>query len=477
MFTKTRYFNPAFINSIEKDRTYHGHWWLPADPANKVSGVLYLKKSGGVMLHLIGMFVADSSDILGYKFADHDTILGELLPGTQPITLINCKERQRQSPYLGNATDGAVQRFNAEFAIFGFHFNKAEDALFTSFEFSSTYLVDWLNPNLFDFTHEGGSLVLKALPTNSFKCSIGNVEILFSSSVVSSHSEDVNFSKNVSISVSFRQGMTINKFQDHYQTPLIDLIQFGTSCLNSITFLNATPIGSTDAVKIFNTNSFDRIERSEIIYQYILFNYADIKNDFSSFLQSWFLFYEKSQHIFRLYFDSLNIGFQFSVSRFLNIVQAIESYHAEKNESQYIVQKKEEYKKNKALVVSLLEADSTLSEWAKIELTFFPTLRVRLKELLEGASEVMQPVINNADSFVSKVIDSRNYYTHYDPKKKLKAAFGLELEVIVYVLRILLNHQILLECNLEKTKYQKLITKSELFQLTQKIVRENNFWK
>ena len=64
MFSITRYFDPCFVNTIEKDETYHGHWWLPEKPDNKVSGVLRLLKKGGIHLNLIGMFLNDASEIL-----------------------------------------------------------------------------------------------------------------------------------------------------------------------------------------------------------------------------------------------------------------------------------------------------------------------------------------------------------------------------------------------------------------------------
>ena len=134
MFTKTRYFNPSFINTIEKDETYHGHWWLPDRPDEPVSGVLYLRKEGGLRLHLIGMFPSDSSETLGHRFANHDIILGELLPGRQAVTLIDCKERQRQSPYLSNVADAAVQRFNAEYLVFSLHLKQAPDLKFSDFQ-------------------------------------------------------------------------------------------------------------------------------------------------------------------------------------------------------------------------------------------------------------------------------------------------------------------------------------------------------
>jgi hypothetical protein len=95
MFTKTRHFNFGFINSIDEDGTYHGHFWTPENQEDKIAGVLYLKKEGGLSLKLIGMFAQDSSEILGLHFADHLVILGQFVPGMGSVTLVNCQERER----------------------------------------------------------------------------------------------------------------------------------------------------------------------------------------------------------------------------------------------------------------------------------------------------------------------------------------------------------------------------------------------
>lgn len=343
------------------------------------------------------------------------------MPGRQAVTLIDCKERQRQSPYLSNVADAAVQRFNAEYLVFSLHLKQAEDLKFSDFEFSTTYLGDWLNPQVF--------------------------------------------------------AITLEDFKERFETPLLHLVQFGTSCLNSMTFLKATPPGRDEAIKVISTTSFDLIERSsEPIFQYFLFNNSDIQKQFDSFVFNWFQFHRRSQHIFRLYFDSMNIGFQFGVSRFLNLIQAIESYHAEKAETPSITSKKEVFADNKSQVLKTVN-DRTLADWLKKELSFFPVLRSRLEELMGAAGDVMDPLVNDVDSFISKVIDSRNYYTHYDPKKKVKAAFGIELEALIYTLRNLLNYQILIECKLGEDVCKQLVTNSYQYKSTKKIIDENDFWK
>jgi hypothetical protein len=149
--------------------------------------------------------------------------------------------------------------------------------------------------------------------------------------------------------------------------------------------------------------------------------------------------HRKAQHIFKLYFDSIQIGFQFPVTKFLNIIQSIESYHALKS-------------KNNSLI-----------------------LRVRLKDVLEDSEDTLHEIIEDSEGFMNKVINTRNYYTHYNPQKIQKAANNIELLALTYTLRLLLNYQLLLACGLNKKKCKQLIEGHYYYDSSKELVEENKF--
>jgi len=303
MFTKTRYFNPSFINTIEKDETYHGHWWLPNNPNDRVSGVLRLYKSGGIRLHLIGMFLNDTSEILGYHFADHDMILGELVPGNAPVTLISCKERQRESPYIHNSAKGAVQRFKAERLLFHHHINKIEELKFSSFEFSTTYLTEWVNSKQIDLKFEGRNTVVSTLPNTNLAVKGEGYEITITSWASTSLGGTHNSTQETSITVQLSDAITMELFIEQFQNPLLDLVQFGSSFLNSLTYMNVIPEGNKKPLKIISTCEFDKVTReTEPILHYALFRLSDLGDTWHTFMLNWLKFHVNSQHIFRLSF-------------------------------------------------------------------------------------------------------------------------------------------------------------------------------
>lgn len=442
MFTKTRSFNPSFINTIQEDEIYHGNWWLPIHPDDKVSGVLTLSKTAGIKLNLIGMFKHDSSETLGHTFADHDIILGSTLPGNGLITIVNCKERQRESSSISNTVDGSVQRFNGEYLLMGHHTCEYKNLKFSKFEFSTTYLTDWMNSKQveIDFVNDEQTIV-STLPNKEFVIQDEGFRVILTSWASTSLGGSYNSSQHSSITIELDKAITFKRFQEDFYRPLIDLVQFGSSLLNSITFLNILPIGANKWVKMIPTNEFDQIKRAkEPVHRYTLFLLSDLteKNDF---ILNWLNFHRNTQHIFSLYFDSLHIGFQFPVTKFLNIVQSTESYHAERTKDDNI------------------------------------KLRMRLQDLLIESDDLLAPIISNQNAFISRTIHTRNYYTHYNPKKRNKAASGIELLCLTYALRLLLDFHLLLACKLEKTQCKQLIIENSSFSSVKQLVNENDFWK
>jgi hypothetical protein len=444
MFTKTRHFNPSFVNTVEKDKTYHGHWWVPEQPHHRVSGVLYVQKSGGIKLHLIGMFENDASETLGHTFADHYVILGDLVPGNATVSLANCKERQRKSPYMANISDGAVQQFRCDYMVIGQYLSK-DQMKFSSFEFCTTYLVGWANLQQTKQSFSGNESVVTTIPRQDFMASYEGNKITLSSWALTDLAEDHNSTTQTSISVDVIETISFETFKENFLTPLADLVQFGSALLNSVTFITVTPPNTEGGVKLTPTHDFDRIEHEkEPVIHYSFFLFSDVQNVWGDFLPKWMALHSGARHIFRLYFDSLHIGPQFPVTKFLNIVQATESFHAERSKN-----------------------DSLL-------------LRTRLQALLDESDGIMSAMIADFDAFISRTVDTRNYYTHYSTKKKERAAEGLELLALTFSLRLLLNYHILAGCGLDKSLCRNLIEKNHYYTQEKnsfaKIIFGNSNW-
>jgi len=104
-------------------------------------------------------------------------------------------------------------------------------------------------------------------------------------------------------------------------------------------------------------------------------------------------------------------------------------------------------------------------------------LRSRLEGLFGESIEILSKIVEDQECFISKTIDTRNYYTHYSVKKRFKAASGLELDALTNTLRLLLNFHLLVACQISKDKSKELMLANYLFDYVKQLVDENKLWK
>ena len=99
-------------------------------------------------------------------------------------------------------------------------------------------------------------------------------------------------------------------------------------------------------------------------------------------------------------------------------------------------------------------------EWLKNKLAYGnePPLRKRLKEIFEEMRVVIpKEIFPDEEYLIGKVVDTRNYLTHYDKKLKKIAAQGEELYDLTKKLERLLKMCILKELGFAHDKIKTVI--------------------
>ena len=141
---------------------------------------------------------------------------------------------------------------------------------------------------------------------------------------------------------------------------------------------------------------------------------------------------------------------------FLNIVQALETFHSRfyynNNVKDYVRSVREKYEKSpnyNQIKELLLRGNQENCQYiylvSRINDLLFNS-RVRL--FLNYCS-------GNKKDFAQKIVDTRNYYTHYDRGKEQIALSGSDLSEAIYILRLLLEYNICLVLGIDnKDKVQ-----------------------
>ncbi|MBE6487085.1 MAG: hypothetical protein E7Z85_09625 [Methanosphaera stadtmanae] len=187
----------------------------------------------------------------------------------------------------------------------------------------------------------------------------------------------------------------------------------------------------------------------------ILIEFDEIA-DKQSIFKNWFKINDKYKPLIDIYF--MNFTNESNPEyELLSYTQALESYL--RKDEKYIdkYMEIEEYEKIKNQITEIIDnlkitEDHKNSLKNKIKFGNEISLRKRLKELINDLNdyEIITKLIDgNKNKFISAVVDTRNYYTHYDESSNFKKDTG-KLNILNFKLKILIELIILRELNFNK---------------------------
>lgn len=207
----------------------------------------------------------------------------------------------------------------------------------------------------------------------------------------------------------------------------------------------------------------------KILPPQMLFTLRDIKADFSNILKRWFERKELLEPVINLYFGTLYNSNMYLEQRFSSLIQAIESYHRRTKINTEIGTEDHEERVNSILS----SVDSKYKEWLKSKLLYSnePSLRKRLESMVKECSGLINlESSKQKKSFINKVCDTRNYFTHYDESLANRAEKGSELLNICNKLEIIIEFNLLLEIGFNKDSAYELLKKKYIHGIDNSII-------
>jgi hypothetical protein len=192
----------------------------------------------------------------------------------------------------------------------------------------------------------------------------------------------------------------------------------------------------------------------------MLLIFPTIKDSFSSILEGWFSKAEALRPVHTLFFGSMYFSSMFPRFHFLNLIQAIETFHRDMRAGEYL--SKEAFEPIRQVLVQAIPEevprDFRDSLKNKIGFGYEYALRKRIHGLLkELEDQTVQLLTKKVNDFVGRMVDTRNYFTHYPPALKKTAFSGDDLHYANYKLRVLLIVLLLKEVGLEEALIREAI--------------------
>ncbi|WP_430626543.1 HEPN domain-containing protein [Sulfobacillus thermotolerans] len=409
--------NKAREKSLTADFDLSGLWWDPENPSVKWFGTVEFRHNTFTTITLW-------ADQTLFQKASH---LYGLTQNGEAVTLIDLKNTGGS---ISSGQKGAIHAasFITKYMVVGAYVTL--ETLYRHMAVEYTYIEYWVwqptevaNPGTVSDVDCGYIRSLRATmalsPTHrTFKN-------------LTSHINTVGWSFHI----TFDKGETL----DTLLSMSFDLGNFLTVLFGQATYVQTVELKhdtkTTDSVKVFYSTLpkrlLDKIHRDHFVVPFSVF-----QSTASLIVPQWFDNLDTYRPVIGLYTATIFGVTQFSEFSFLALIQGIESYHRRRFPArQYMAP--DDYRTAIAEWVSQIPSfisNSSHRQSLKNKVTFGYeySLRKRLKELLGVISPGEKAaIVSNYDEqpFIQKIVDTRNYLTHYTEELAILTAQGSELPI------------------------------------------------
>jgi hypothetical protein len=443
-----------------------GHFWLPNKPEARLQGTLSFTYSEGITLELTGAFEGTE----GQGPFRTDIILGRSFAGKN-ITLYECLLAETSA----SGSQAIETKFHASVLFAGAHFPKRDDIKFRRASVRYKHLDAWVNVSGFHtepLAAESGlsNVRVEYRSPASVVARMGDKTISIVHELASSFSlyprKEVKLRQKAYVMMEFAEETTFGIVESH----IYRIQEFLSLALAQPTHA-VTVHGITDKSIMTLPGGQITHEPVQIVWHQLdikrrlgpltLFTLGEIRDEFDTFLTNWFERAELLEPVYDLYFASLNDSGVYMEHTFLSLVQAAEAYHRRRVGNEELPRPEHELRQSEILA----SVPEKHRQWLanKLEYSNEPTLRKRLRELLDRLAE--SNVLNIERDFIDDVVNTRNYLTHYEEKSKDKCARGEQLFRLIQKLKLILHALLLEEVGFDANRTAIMIRRSPIYEV------------
>lgn len=445
-----------------------GVWWLPETPEDRVPGTLEFSPVSGASLDLLDSLKDPGNHFAAFEreLLEPGLILGLTSKG-KPVTLWGCSERRKNVNLAGFTRTS----FHADVALVGAHLGDAKDTRFTKVSAEYRHLDEWAGLSGFGVTipedrtthpmvieHERVAPV--AAPVAGARVAVEVRATLKDNSL--GPAREAAIRERTLLSVEYPGGRRFGEWSVLLRR-LRNFLTLGVGASVEPLAVRAETGGGASAEVHYRpagarggTPPGRKVHRAEM-----LFSLRDIHEDFGRFLGDWFGKAERLGPVYDLYFATAYGSPAYLDDRFLSLVQAVEAYHRRALGTTELPV--EEHERRIEGIIGA--APDAHKDWLRGKLAYSnePSLRKRLKEIMRRDPEVMEPIFGDGKKermdFVGKVVDTRNYLTHYDEGRKGTAAVGRNLHELSERLKSILEACLLREAGFKGDQLKEVLSR------------------
>lgn len=436
--------------SLFDEFSIRGRWWLPARETETLPGELNFS-GDGITLDLDGKFgiteLQDTAFLLGVFKAP--IIVGETTDGEYCMLLRTFTTR----------VSGSSCSFEANQLLIGDHPFGENQLAVERLLIEFTHLEDWASVQLIRTDHGSTGTFKIIVPTNRVELLKLESDHGFKTLTLLAGTEtqfklgDVRCTVHCQFDVSFQKPLQIS-----------ESIQFVSQLGNLLSLLVGTavypkkirlvsPIDGAEPSTVDFFSASRRIHAETKRAREMLLPLRELNEEGKQIFNSWFAHTEELKPVYDLLLSTI-YGKQYMQTIFLNLMQAIESFHRRVHGGQIV--KAEDYAPVRDALVRAIPAgtDTGLEEKLRgvLEYGNEPSLKQRLRFLCETMRpETLQSILAVEDlaRFLQLLADLRNYLTHYNEALKPRirhitgdpmASYNLNQRLRAFATLVILKH-------------------------------------
>ena len=455
---------------------YRGKWWLPENPENKVGGNLVVTKDK-MVLDLFGSLRGDDlSKHLGSGEVFNPNIINGI---TDDGTLCTLKDNYLRGSNISLSSVVIIREsYIVNILFIGQLFTSIEDIKFKSVSVNYSLLEEWLSKEVFknDISRKGKLFEAQSqfnFP-ESFEVFISSIDALISLDGHFNTGGD-GFRTLIWNYMAFLK-ITPNKDRDFDW--FVEQLHSLASMLTLFTGEPIYPRRIKAQIGSQNKTTENQIkEPIEILYKPIgtespkslhplemILPFSLVRENISNVISNWF---EKSNLLKPTVNIFISIFYKSKIyidNVFLSLMHATESFLRKIYGGQYIPE--QEYSQYLNQIVLPVAMPSELKESLRKRLEYGNeySLRKRFEKLFDILESKLKNLItDNTDAFITSVVDTRNYLTHYDKKLEEKCLHGADLYYTNQRLALLLTIVLLKEIGISEDIIHQQILQTKRF--------------
>lgn len=418
-----------------------GYFWLPSAPERKIPGTLVITDGGRIELEVVGLF-DESIGGLDRAINNKNELkrkdeLKRIVGNIEKhgfVTLDDCFYTN-QTFSFGGVSKSSIY---VNKVFIGAAYDENEVALFNSFKFSVEGIDEWVGLSGIKIEYnEEQTISITCTPQKEISLNLdGGMKLLIkcSSTLVRTlNPKEVKIVEKTYFKLISEQELPLNNFIS-VAYKITTLLCFAIDKTVSIEKVSVTSksvcqdIGGEKTVPVSILLYYASLPHTkndpQIDCYGMLFRFEQVKEDAERIVNNWLDAYDKIGPALNLYFYT-KMGMQKNLEgRFLSLAQALETYH--RRTSDETLRDKAKFKK---LVNDIIEkCPSEEEKWLRGRLEHGNELSLssRIKRIIEPFKKILGNN-KNRKKLTRKIVDTRNYLTHYDQSLEPKIATGEDL--------------------------------------------------